>query len=478
LRSAAWRISLWAALAFAAGTMVVFLFLHQFVANDMRRRSDAWLTGEAGVLRDVARRTPRDAVYGRLVREVAELATREVPQRLDQTRPEDAVFFLETTPSGAPALWVGTGDGVAAVDAIRRAHLAPNVPVSLAVAGFDAPFRVVCVPLDAATSICLGLSERDELRVLGNLRLRFALLWLLIVSLGSAIVFLSTRRVLRHIRDINDAAARIGEDDLGSRVPTTSSNDETGQLALTLNRMLERIERSVRELHTITGSLAHDIRSPLTAVRARLEMSLTARDLEEQTDSVVTAIEDMDRLTEFLNQSLDVAEARANALRLNRTAVDLDETLRVLIGLYEAAMSEKGIAIHLRGAGPVTVLADAALMQRMLANLFDNEIKHLPPGCTVSVLLRQEGDGAVLAIEDDGPGFDPSIAGQVFERRVKGAQSRGYGLGLAFVAAVVRAHAGTVQASNRAKGGAHIEIRLPLAADHASRPVEFTAMAK
>ena len=95
LRSAAWRISLWAALAFAAGTMVVFLFLHQFVANDMRRRSDAWLTGEAGVLRDVARRTPRDAVYGQLVREVAELATREVPQRADQTRPEDAVFFLE-----------------------------------------------------------------------------------------------------------------------------------------------------------------------------------------------------------------------------------------------------------------------------------------------------------------------------------------------------------------------------------------------
>ena len=120
--------------------------------------------------------------------------------------------------------------------------------------------------------------------------------------------------------------------------------------------MLERIERSVRELHTITGSLAHDIRSPLTAVRARLEMSLSAGDLEEHTDSVVTAIEDMDRLTEFLNQSLDVAEARANALRLNRTRIDLDQTLRALIGLYEAAMSEKGIGIHLRSSGPVVCL--------------------------------------------------------------------------------------------------------------------------
>ena len=94
-------------------------------------------------------------------------------------------------PSGAPSLWVGTGDGVAAMNAIRHTHVLPNVPVSLAVAGFEAPFRVVCVPLEA-TSICLGLSERDELRVLRDLRIRFALLWLLIVTLGSAIVYLST----------------------------------------------------------------------------------------------------------------------------------------------------------------------------------------------------------------------------------------------------------------------------------------------
>ena len=102
----------------------------------------------------------------------------------------------------------------------------------------------------------------------------------------------------------------------------------------------------------------------------------------------------------------------------------------------------------------------------------------MPPGCTVSVLLRESGDSAVLTIEDNGPGFDPSIAGHVFERRVKGAQSRGYGLGLAFVAAVVRAHAGAAEASNRTEGGARIEIHLPLAADPARHPVEFAALAK
>src|ERR1700679_2997595 len=79
MRSAAWRLSLWATLAFACGTMVVFVFLHQFVAGDIQQRTDAWLAGEAGVLSDVAVRTPKGALYGRVVREVAELASREVP---------------------------------------------------------------------------------------------------------------------------------------------------------------------------------------------------------------------------------------------------------------------------------------------------------------------------------------------------------------------------------------------------------------
>src|SRR5271156_6466477 len=95
MRSAAWRISLWATLAFACGTMVVFVFLHNFVAQDLQRRSDAWLAGEVGVLSDVARRTPNNALHGRVVREVAELASREIPEKLrSRDGLNDSVFFL------------------------------------------------------------------------------------------------------------------------------------------------------------------------------------------------------------------------------------------------------------------------------------------------------------------------------------------------------------------------------------------------
>jgi signal transduction histidine kinase len=478
MRSAAWRISLWATLAFACGTMVVFVFLHQFVAGDIQRRTDAWLTGEAGVLSDVAGRTPKGALYGRVVREVAELASREVPySRGDGAGLNDSVFFLQTAGDGSLALWVGAGDAAAKLSAIRSGRIVPDTPLSLHVSGSDTPFRVVCVRMANGSNIYLGLSERDQLRVLSKLRLRFIQLWLLIVFLGSAIVFFSTRRVLSHIRKITEAASRIGEADLSSRVPTTHRNDEVAQLALTLNRMLDRIESSIHQLHTITESLAHDMRSPLTAVRAKLEMSLTAGAREEESESIVSAIEDMDRLTEFLNRSLDVAEGKANALRLNRIAVDLDDLLRVMIDLYEPSMSEKGLRIELRSAGWLEISADAALLHRMIANLFDNELKHLPAACTVMISLRASDDAALLIVEDNGPGFEPEVRPHIFERRVKGRNSNGHGLGLAFVDAVVRAHGGTVEASNRPEGGARLTVTLPLAGNSISAIIPSMAHA-
>src|SRR3954469_20078011 len=112
VRSAAWRISLWATLAFMCGTIIVFIFLDRFVANDIQRRSDAWLSGEVEVLGDVAERAPNDALYSRVVGEVAELASREVPNReTAQEASNDSVFFIQTDHYGALKLWVGAGDG-------------------------------------------------------------------------------------------------------------------------------------------------------------------------------------------------------------------------------------------------------------------------------------------------------------------------------------------------------------------------------
>jgi len=448
LHSAAWRISFWASLAFAFGTLLVFFFLQQFVEQDIQRRSDAWLSGEVEVLGNVATRTPKDTLYGRVVGEVAELAGREVPNKLpSENDTNDSVFFLQRGSDNSLRLWVGAGSGQDTLNAISNTTMIPDQPTDVRVKGFGIPFRVACIRVDDGSRIYLGLSERDELRVLRSLRIRFLLWWLLIVLFGFAIVFLTTKRMLSHVRRITEAASRIGHADLNTRVPTTKRNDEVAQLALTLNRMLDRIESSMHQLHTIRG---------------KLEMSLSAGNHGEQSEPVVSAIEELDRLTEFLNQSLDVAEARADALRLTRTEINLDELLRVMTDLYEPSMADKGLQIRLHSAHPITIEADASLIHRMIANLFDNELKHLPAACTITIRLQIDEDSVSIVFEDDGPGFSADVIPLLFERRVKGKESNGHGLGLAFIDAVARAHGGTVSACNREKGGAQVNVTLPL----------------
>jgi signal transduction histidine kinase len=156
--------------------------------------------------------------------------------------------------------------------------------------------------------------------------------------------------------------------------------------------------------------------------------------------------------------------------------VDLHQLVSGMIELYGPCMNEQGLRLEFHSAGPVEVIADAALLHRMVSNLLDNEMKHLPPSRTVTVALSEQDNWAQLVIEDDGPGFSSDIEQDLFKPRVKGSDSRGYGLGLAFVQAVAGAHGGSIVAENRDGGGARLIIRLPLAAQ-AGHPSLETASA-
>lgn len=462
LHSAAWRISAWATLAYACGTLIVFLSLHLYVSGDIERRNDAWLTGEVEVLGDVAERTPRDSLYQRVVEEVAELASREVPNRQPNESPaQDSVFFLETDAAGHQLVWVGPGSGAAFLDALRSVSARNDQLFTLSSHGYEIPYRVVRTRIADGSIIFLGLSERDQLRVLRQFRLRFAGMWGLLVLFGTAIVFYTTRRMLNRVYDITEAAERIDQSDLSARVPTSLRKDEIGQLARTLNRMLDRIEAAMHQLHTITGSLAHDLRSPLTAMRGNLEISLTAKNEASRQEGIIACIEELDRLNDFLSTSLDVAEARADALRLHLEQIELGAMLRSMVELYEPSMSEHGLTLRFESPEPVWMVGDLALLHRLFANLLNNEMVHLQAGSSVLMSLRQ-GQGVIqFQLEDDGPGFPAEVLERVFGQRVKGAGSKGHGLGLAFVDAVARAHGGSAEVSNLPEGGARILLSIP-----------------
>ncbi|HEY1985595.1 MAG TPA: ATP-binding protein [Terracidiphilus sp.] len=463
--TAAWRISIWSTLAFAVGSVILFLFLQRFASHEIQNRTDAWLSGEVETLGDVAERTPKDSLHDRIVDEVAELATKEVPLELQAggNDPNQAVFFIETDSDNRLKLWAGKGDSKPYLTAISRTIITPGKPADVFITGFFHPFRVVCLLTPEGDRIHLGLSEAHDIHILRRMRLRLLSICLGMVVLGFCIVFFATKRMLDRVHRITRTANRIGQHDLRSRVPEVRGTDEIAQLARTLNRMLDRIENSVNQLHTITNSLAHDLRSPMMAVRGKLELALLADHESAWTDPIASALEELDRLSDFLTKSLDVAEANADALRLRPVSINLDELLRTMVDLYEPSLTERGLKVSLHSGDSLMVSADPALLHRMLANLLDNAIKHLPAGTTIHFQLQQAGEFGRLEIEDDGPGFPAEVVDRPFEKNVKGNNSTGSGLGLAFAEAVVRAHGGQIRAYNGGRGGACIIVDLPLA---------------
>jgi signal transduction histidine kinase len=467
--TAAWRISIWTILVFAAGTALAFSIVYLLVAKTIQDRSDAWLSGEAAVLARVSADTPRDRLYNRVVREVAELATLELPDDRNASGQKlNSVFFLESDPNndGNP-LWVGPGSDDAFLRAIQRSKLVPGLPHSINVEGWPTTFRVVSRNENGRT-IYLGLSNRGAGYLLRTLTRRFLMLWGSTVLMGFLISYMSAYRTLLRVQRITDTVARIGSGDLLERLPQPVNSDEISRLAKTFNDMLDRIQSSVNELRSVTDAVAHDMKSPITSIRGALESSLSSESNERWRDSVGDAIEGLDRLLSAMNTTLDVAEAQAGALRLDRSAVDLSVVVRQMVNLYQPAMEERQHELIVELEENVVVDADWGLLHRVLSNLIENEIGHLPKGCQITVRVRSQARSAELVIEDNGPGFPPEIRARAFERFVRGKQSLGHGLGLAFVDAVVRTHGGTARVSDRPAGGAVITLSLPTSVLHAA----------
>ena len=411
--TAAWRIAIWTTLAFAFGTALAFSIVYFLVATAMQERSDAWLSGEAEVLARVSADTPRDHLYNRIVGEIAELATQELPdERNARGQRLNSVFFMESDPAaGANPLWVGPGRYAPFVQAIERAKPRVGIPEFVTVEGYPTTFRVVARNENGRT-IYLGLSSRGTRYLLRTLTGRFLLLWGTTVLMGFLISYISAHRTLLRVQRITDTVARIGSEELAQRLPEPINSDEISRLSKTFNHMLERIQSSVNELRSVTDAIAHDLKSPVTSIRGVLESALSSESTEQSRDSICEAIEGLDRLSNLLNTTLDVAEAQAGALRLDRSAVDLSVVVKQLVDLYRPAMDDRRHEVIIDLEDGVIVDVDRSLLDRVLTNLIENELTHLPERCRITIRLRSREREATLFIEDNGPGFPPDVVAE------------------------------------------------------------------
>src|SRR6202049_2353597 len=340
--TAAWRISLWTATAFAIGSAIAFSIVYLLVAQSIRQRSDAWLIGEADTLAQVAEDTPRDSLYDRIGEELAELATQEIPEEpRAHGKRENSVFFLETDPkTHETPLWVGPNAKEVFLQAIQTANLTSGEPQSIRIQGWKQPFGVVARVHNDGSAVYLGLSDRGARHLLHKLTRSFLAVWSGMFVLGCVISYFSARRTLLRVERITEAVARMGSENLKERLPESKNPDEIARLSETFNHMLDRIQSSVSQLRAVTDAVAHDLKSPVTSIRGTLEAALTQDDNNKLRDSIGEAIEGLDGVSQVLNTTLDLAEAEAGALKLNRQPIDLSDAVMQLIYLYQPAMAE------------------------------------------------------------------------------------------------------------------------------------------
>jgi signal transduction histidine kinase len=280
-------------------------------------------------------------------------------------------------------------------------------------------------------------------------------------------VILSIRTQSR-IDDIHRSARRIMAGHLSERLPTRGTTDDFDKLVGIINTMLDQIEHLMSEVKGVGDDIAHDLRTPLTRVRASLERGReTAGSVEELRKAVDKGINGIDQALSVTTALLRIAAIEHGQRNSAFSKVDLGSIVAAIVELYEPAAEDKGIKLVSGGITNQTLRGDRDLLFEAISNLVDNAIKFTPRGGTVSIDLVREGGRLLLRVADDGPGIPVPEREAVFRRFYRTNKSRnlpGMGLGLSLVAAISRLHGFNVHVAESAQGCTIEMVCNPLAA--------------
>ena len=271
----------------------------------------------------------------------------------------------------------------------------------------------------------------------------------LMFAVAVAASVLVTRRTVGRIEQINATSRAIMLGGPDKRIPLRGSHDEWDRVAENLNLMLDRIETLMGEVKQVSDNVAHDLRTPLTRMRGRLEKAYHSQRSAEHDQSLIgDTISDLDAVLRIFSSITRIAQIEAQARKGAFRNVNLVEIAGEVVELYDAAAEQNGTRLSLSGDREVLVTGDRDLLFDAIANLVDNAIKHGRPGGQVVVTSEYVDGSPVISIADDGPGIPADQHEHVFKRFYRLEQSRyssGNGLGLSLVAAVARLHSARIE---------------------------------
>ena len=276
----------------------------------------------------------------------------------------------------------------------------------------------------------------------------YALAIALVLGLGGGL--LMSRNFLRRVDAITEASRTIMAGNMSGRMPVKGSNDELDRLALALNEMLDQIESLMAAMKEVSSNVAHDLKTPLTRIKARVEAALRSGSEDEYRDALESTVSESDRLLDTFNALLSIARAEAGQSRSGLATIDASVLIADVVELYEPMAEEEGGTLTSAVSAGLMVLADRQLLAQALTNLLDNALKYgARDGETpkIAVTGTIEDDKVVIAVGDHGTGIAEEDRGRVTERFVRLDQSRskpGNGLGLSLVSGVMKLHKGAL----------------------------------
>ncbi|APQ10591.1 two-component sensor histidine kinase [Pseudomonas oryzihabitans] len=293
-----------------------------------------------------------------------------------------------------------------------------------------------------------------------------ALFWGLSLTLIPGLIgwHLLRRRPLRRVERLQDSLELIVAGHLDERLPLSKRHDELDMLADAVNTTLAQLERSMHEVKDVCDGIAHDLRTPLTRLRARLHQLQQLPLAAPQADSLGEALAETEAIMSRFQGLLRISELEDTRRRLAFASLDLAALLRQAHEFYEPMAQEKAQTLTLELAEDLPdVQGDASLLFEALVNLLDNAIKFAPVGGQVRLLARSAAGGVRIEVSDDGPGIPEAERESVLRRLYRGDASRqqpGYGLGLSLVAAIVRLHGFQLRIEGAEQGGARVVIAI------------------
>lgn len=308
-------------------------------------------------------------------------------------------------------------------------------------------------------------------RVLHGFFLSLGIAFPLIVAVAIGGGYVLMRNALKPLDQIATTAERITSRNLNERVPVLATGDELEQLAISLNRMMARLEESFHHINRFSADAAHEIRTPLAIIRGELENAFRMPELAPELREILgSALEEAERLSRIIDQLLEMSRLEAGEELIERSRFDFGEMTRTTVDQMHLLAEEKSLRLKFDALQPVEIEGDRMRLKQIVVNLVDNAIKYTAPGGSVTVSTFPANGRAVLEVSDTGIGIPAEALPQLFDRfyRVDKARSRqlgGTGLGLAIVKSICTACGGTVTVKSAEGSGAVFRVELPLVAN-------------